>query len=419
MQRFKRAVAFFNENKNKQIDVKALALEHNEFFLMIPLLAFVVSPLYHLVTDAFQIVNSPYSAFYDYTYTINYVIYLSLFVTPVAVFLYFKKAKELKISIEIKECIPLFFFGILCILIIASTCVNGFTLQALRGDSYRSESIFSFVAYFASMYFCGSLVNKEENKKLIIYIFLLSNIVINSLELIHLYIKPLRYFEYSGQDAPSAIFFQFNHYGYFLMLSIMICAGLLVLEKSSAKRIAAGVLLAANSFLLTVNTTFGCFLACLIGFIFLIFVSLVCKRKSTEFAIAGLIIFTSVSFISGLKYHSFFNELGLLFTDIKSVFGTVNESVKSIDETGVQLKNADSAGTGRWGLWRNTVILIKEKPLLGWGVEGIYDRLDKASNGLNNRPHNEYLQYAAFFGIPAAMTYISGLISHYVRAFNF
>ena len=63
---------------------------------------------------------------------------------------------------------------------------------------------------------------------------------------------------------------------------------------------------------------------------------------------------------------------------------------------------AGSAGSGRWRIWRGTVSLIGQRPLLGWGMEAIYVH-DLTSITVSTRPHNEYLQYALFHGIPAAL----------------
>ena len=57
---------------------------------------------------------------------------------------------------------------------------------------------------------------------------------------------------------------------------------------------------------------------------------------------------------------------------------------------------------------------IKEKPFIGWGYDGTYDRLQKDTS--QGRAHNEYLTYAASFGIPATIFYISGLMSIFLKA---
>ncbi len=46
-----------------------------------------------------------------------------------------------------------------------------------------------------------------------------------------------------------------------------------------------------------------------------------------------------------------------------------------------------------------------ESPLLGFGVEGLLNTHHVGT------PHNELLQYAEFFGIPAALIYLSAVIA--------
>lgn len=68
-----------------------------------------------------------------------------------------------------------------------------------------------------------------------------------------------------------------------------------------------------------------------------------------------------------------------------------------------------SAGTGRMTLWIDTIDKIKHSPIFGYGPEGLYFKFgDKL---MTDWPHNEYLQYAAFFGIPGLIFYISSLFS--------
>ena len=413
----KNAIRYLKENKNKQINPKDLLLDNYEIILMIPAMAFVLSPVYQFLSNLLLDRDYPFHGFYTYTYTVDYVIWLSLIVSVFAVALYFIKQKKDNNPVKPADNIPMLFFAGVCICIVISTCINGFTDHAIYGDSARNESIFSFIAYFISFYFCSSLIGDEGKKRVILYTYLFSDLIIDLACLYHQFIKPITIWEYSD-NTPSAIFYQCNHYGYFLMLAVIISTALFVIEKSAKVRIFCCVMLAMNSFILCLNTTFGCFLACLVGFAFLIVADSIINRRISISAMAMFALFIAVVYVSGLKYHSFLGELKLFFTDIKSVMGSLNEKVISVGENEVKVSAADSAGTGRWGLWKNTIRYIRERPAFGWGIEGIADRLSVDSHGLNNRPHNEYLQYAAFFGIPAAILYVCGAATVYIRAWR-
>ncbi len=400
--------------KSQLADVQTRALGHTGAFLMAPLMAFLLTPLIDVL---YLWVNvKTLACFFDYQYIVNYAVLFALLAAVPAVYLSFLERRRAGTAGDRKQFIPAFFFAAVCVLMLVSTCVNGFTDAALEGGFYRGESIFSFFAYFAAFWFCGSLVKSDACRKLVFVTFFVSNIVLNLLTLIDRYVTPVAILEYGDWDAPSAIFYQFNHYGYFLMIGIMLSAALFATAKSVGKMVFYAVVLAVNTFILTLNTTFGCFLSCLVGMVFMLVALSIRDKKFSVKSVGALAVFLAVTALAGLKYHSFLSELALFFTDIQSVFGTVADTPKGA--AAAEAAAADSAGTGRWGLWRLTLGYIKERPLFGWGVEGIASRLEIESQHVNNRPHNEYLQYAAFFGIPAAVAYIGGLAAVYLKAWR-
>ena len=72
----------------------------------------------------------------------------------------------------------------------------------------------------------------------------------------------------------------------------------------------------------------------------------------------------------------------------------------------------DSIDTGhlRLILWEKAIECILEKPVFGYGPEGLY-YIYTDGGFENNRPHNEYIQMAAFHGIPALCMYLGSLVS--------
>ncbi|MCR5098300.1 MAG: hypothetical protein K6B14_05055, partial [Lachnospiraceae bacterium] len=58
--------------------------------------------------------------------------------------------------------------------------------------------------------------------------------------------------------------------------------------------------------------------------------------------------------------------------------------------------------------------LINNNPVFGLGMEGIRARGYWVYVG-NARPHNEFLQYALFYGIPAGVLYFSGCLSAFLH----
>ena len=78
-------------------------------------------------------------------------------------------------------------------------------------------------------------------------------------------------------------------------------------------------------------------------------------------------------------------------------------------------EDAGHAGSGRWIIWQRSLTLIGEHPLFGLGFEGVHVR-GMREYARNTRPHNEFMQYALFYGIPAGIAYLAGTAGIYLRA---
>jgi hypothetical protein len=59
-------------------------------------------------------------------------------------------------------------------------------------------------------------------------------------------------------------------------------------------------------------------------------------------------------------------------------------------------------------LWRDTIQRITERPIFGFGPEGLVGDHEITNGG---SPHNEFLQIAAFLGIPGLLLYLSAIFS--------
>ena len=97
-------------------------------------------------------------------------------------------------------------------------------------------------------------------------------------------------------------------------------------------------------------------------------------------------------------------KIGELVFDVGAVFTDPNSQA------------AQGAGSGRWGIWNRYLDLIAHNPIFGIGMEGIYVYQLLQYVG-SQRPHNEYMQYAVFYGIPAAILYTMGVVGVFLRAF--
>ena len=201
----------------------------------------------------------------------------------------------------------------------------------------------------------------------------------------------------------TAVFCQINHYGYYLCIHIMLGSGLFSLEKYKLYRCIGFISIVINTAALALNSSFGPWLACVCAFLFQVIVLAIVKHRFDMRSLTAAMSFLFVSAIMGFWTDNIFSSIFQFMTDVKSV----------ADDSQV----ADSAGTGRWELWKFTVERIFEKPLFGYGIEGINQALEEATG--SSRPHNELLQYAVFYGIPAALIYIAGFFSVFIRGFKY
>ncbi len=365
--------------------------------IFIPMFFFMALPVYQLISC---IIN-PISQVSSYGVNVQAINTTAGIIGAFMLLISFAKIKNQRTDLKKLLCsfIPLVFFLFMVIMMIVSTLVNGFTDLSKHGDFYRQESLFTFIEYFLIYFLCASLIRSIKLKYILLYTFVIVSIPIGICAIIHSCIIPLKAFE--NGSGLSTIFHQFNHYGYFLLLSILISSGLLIKSKSRLSKLLCLVSFVLNNVVLIFNDTFGCYLACFVGLVFGCVVFSIIEKKLNKASIVMIILFIVISLIMTIWYDTVFTNIATFLKDINKVADNPDDSA--------------GAGTGRWTLWIHTFKYIKEKPVFGFGVEGIRDRLDTETAGINNRPHNEFLQYAAFFGIPAMISYIAGILSVYIN----
>ncbi len=298
-----------------------------------------------------------------------------------------------QVSALCRRNLPLLCFCAAMLLMVFSTYLNGFTYAALHGDLYRHESLFTYLLYFGIYYTTASVISAPRVKKLLLYTFLAAAFLLNSAVVIETYVRQTKMF---FAEHTIGIFHQYNHYGYFLTVTVVLSAALTLLEKTKPLRIFAFLSFLLGSASLVLNGTFGCYLACIAGLLFLTAAVSLCRRKFSPGALVLLGILLLVTAALTPVDRTIYEKLFRFRNDVSGI-------------TSGSAGNTDEAGTGRWGLWRVTLGEIREHPLIGSGIEGIADILIASSVFHTDRPHNEYLQYAAFFGIPTLIAYLCGL----------
>lgn len=359
----------------------------------VPVLAFTLTPILQLIINIFIV--------YDYYYltdTANLIAGVMGFLT---IFMYIGKmhAEKYKLSDFAKEHKPvIFFFGVVLFMLV-STFANGISYYTLHGDDYRHEKLITFIIYFTVYFLCASIIKSGKLKSIIMYIYITGSIVLGICGLIHLKYPIRQFIHYINQTDFSLIFSNSNHYGYYIVIAVMLSSSLFIHEKSNVLKTICMISFLINNIILIINNTFGCYLACLFALIFNVIVLYIKDKKINKSALALIILFFIISAFTQIFYGNVLQNIYSLFTDISNI-ASKNE-------------NAEKAGSNRWKLWEYTLKYISEKPVLGFGVEGIAERLKNDAG--NSRTHNEFLQYAAFFGIPAGIMYICGIMSVFLN----
>lgn len=407
---------FFEKNKNRNFTVSEISEACSDVFACLAGVIFCLLPVsvfaYLQLTGSWKLLTT----FPVIAEVFNFFAVLSGVAGAV---MYFYNSRKTPLKSVLSDNIPSLIFFALCLWMLVSTAVNGFTTDALKGGEYRNESLFSFFVYFLIYFFCSSTIKKEKFKKAAVYVLLACSWIAGVTSLIHRFVSPLVSMEEIDSGRISFVFHQFNHYGYYLTVAITLSAAVFVFEKGLKQKLFAGITFCFNSVALTVNATFGCFLAVCAALVFLAIIAGILEKRFSISAVVPFVLFLFVSFVAGRFFNSFFTDLAGLFEDIKMILGKSENAASGVSLIGADsaqnVRTAGDAGTGRWSLWTSTARYIGDRPLFGSGIEGIGRRLENET-GYSDRPHNEYLQYAAFFGIPAAVLYISGVLAVYIKA---
>ncbi|MBR4554537.1 MAG: O-antigen ligase family protein [Ruminococcus sp.] len=316
------------------------------------------------------------------------------------IYTFIRDRKKLKEDIlgNLGRIVPWMMFMLFALGIVLVTAIRGANEYDLTGHPYMHESIYSYILYAFAYFFCGMFLISQRAKRVLLYVMVFSAFPVNVLALVNNWFTPIKFFVGGGKTV--AVFHNSNHYGYYLAVTIIVSALLLVYEKNLFLRIFSGVSAVTALVSLIINNSLGPYLAVLAALICFLIFCLVWEKKKRLFAVLLLVGFAVITGLMSIKYDTVVSSLGTLGGDIGKIV-----SDPLADETA-------KAGSSRWRLWVNTVKNIPEHPILGFGVEGMLN-----THGVGT-PHNEVLQYAENFGIPVTLLYIASCLLVLWRVFK-
>lgn len=291
-------------------------------------------------------------------------------------------------------------FILLCLLswAILSTAFSENFRLSLHGSEYRHDGLISYIAY-TGLFFCGYISNEKQ-----IFLKALNWFVWTSSLLAFLMLIDIEYINRLFTFHPnSAVFYNINHFAYYLCMAIMSSVALYMIKNNSDPQrkqfMLCFIVLVAS---LVKNRSFGPYLAVVAGIFFILVSVILYNRNYIKDIVIIISIFAITSLIMNILY-------GVIGVEIIKLISGINDIIQETETAG-------KAGSGRWEIWTHGLKFITEKPIFGYGPENLGARY-LAEGISHDRPHNEFIQIAASLGVPALIFYLLALLRNFSTLF--
>lgn len=364
--------------------IDCIEYRHLEKLAFILLILWAISPMIEFILRNFIHVGVTFyfkmSVYIIGIYGIlEYIVYL----------IKLKKDKKL----NLKKFFPVFLIILLVIIATISSFLAKDVHLSIFGESYRREGLIVYIMY-VGIVLASSLVKNETYIKRIFQIIIISALYITILPLFRIDFTYLKF---------SNVFHNTNHYGYFIMIAVMLLLFAFIDSKKYQKIIwFFGYIFMV--YILIINNTFGCYLAISISLLVLFIYSLVKKYQRLN-VIMIICAFILTSFVVS-KYNIIIGEKGD-FKEVNIVGKNIlnfSKDIKAVVEK--DEKKAAEVGTHRLLLWKDAWNYTLEHPIFGGGMESLGVYYKEHNNFINDRPHNVILEFSSFIGIPGAIIYL-------------
>lgn len=336
---------------------------------------------------------------------------------------------------DLKESVVGYFTGrryaimllIMYILVVISAFLAPNAKRAFMGNDFRPDGVLMHSAFLALFVF-SCAVRKGIFKKIIMTIYCVSFLLLSL-------IVAQQYFGVigtaPGADTPefllplkdlytelgfrtghfykglTATFYNLNHMGYYIAVCTMIFVAFLICADKLWKKIIFILLSGYSFWILIINNTFGCYLAVFATMVITLIVFAI-KKCDTTRAVLPILVFVAVSVFTVLFPPPGGDSVVL------SNFSTTTSDVKEIYNKD---ESASTAGSGRWDIWKNTLEMIAEKPVMGFGPDNLKSEYT-AREVTVDRAHNEIMERAVSTGVPSAVFYATAILLAIIEAFK-
>lgn len=281
-----------------------------------------------------------------------------------------------------------------------STLFSESPLHSFVGSSYRKEGFATYLIYAAAL-ITARAVQSSRYQRILLWTLGCVGALLSVFTLLES--EPtLRWLLSNDNIFPGSkllgeyhsVFYNLNHFAYFLTMTLLALAGIFVFGKRNTQTAVSLPVFFFTAAVLIRNNTLGCILAVALGLIFLCGITLSYDRKFFQRSLFVLAAYLLVMLFVPRVNATFSGDFEEIY---EALNGTADDTANNAFE--------------RLHMWRQSMAQIAQTPLFGVGLDG--------GNGITfiagiDRPHNEYIQYALFTGIPGGIAYLMGLISLFV-----
>ena len=222
-------------------------------------------------------------------------------------------------------------FTIAFLLAVVSELVNGWKSISLNGDQFRNEGLFTYFRYLLVVFPLGILVTEDRYK---LFFTRVSIILSTAVGIFGIWKQYCVEEVFVDETSVCALWNNSNHYGYFLAINIILAGLLFVYEIRLCWKILDLLILIFQIVVLTLNNTFGAWLAVFVTYVLYLVVSSVKDKTLNKRGLFSFIVFLTTTFLVGIWNDNITSSLLMFFTDFHSVMKNPEES--------------DSAGSSRW-----------------------------------------------------------------------
>lgn len=369
-----------------------------DYIIFILLLFCCMMPLFRQFTYSLK-----YSLEDEYT-ILKIIGFIGIFFLIAYLIINIKKSSNSKDYI--KNILPIILFTIYMGWTLISCIFSPNKYNAFCGTIYRKDGYISYILY-AGIFALSFCLKSDRLKKLLLNLFIL--IAVLGIIFIELPKNGILQNIFWQNDHVRGVFFNLNHYGYYLLIATSISAFFFAIEENVLKKVYYCTIYIYLIYYLIINNTFGCYLA-LLGTLILFLAISIIKKQNIKIALITIGIFVFVTIFANIFNNTTSQNIKQLGLDLGSIVGATSskELENNNKETYMQ------AGSGRMEIWIAGLKFFANRPVLGYGPENLRPMYE--ANGIDqDRPHNIVIQQLTTSGAIGTLLYFTALGIIFIR----